>query len=166
MEKARKWQFVVMATLAMCLLAGCATTGYPQFPYSSWGEITGTAAGKDNPGIKLDAYAEVGADWAKLGSGPWSPVFNTFVGLRGTVSGRPSYWWDNKVGPWFGAKLKWTIPMPNNGWGEIALGIRGEFYTYFRPVAGMNYDNDLRCVGFLQWSFGGKLPIGAAASNQ
>lgn len=163
MKQKQKWQFIGVAIMAICLLAGCAT-GYPKFPWSTWGELTGTAVGEDNPGIKLDAYAEQGIDWTKLGNKPWSPVLNTFVGIRGTVSGRPAYWWDNKVGPWFGAKLKWAVPV-SNGWGEIAIGIRGEFYSYFRDARYKPYENDLRCVGFLQWSFGGKLPIGTASSQ-
>src|SRR4030042_5699745 len=155
MEKKKHWQLVAVAMLAIFLLAGCAT-GYPQFPWLTWGEVSKTVAGKDNPGWKGDGYLEQGIDWTKLGNKKYSPVFNTFVGFRFTVSNHPEYWWDNKLGPWFGAKLKWDVQPYPGAWGQIALGIRGEYYTYFGTVRDRPFDNDLRCVAFLQWSFGGK----------
>ncbi|MFA6284922.1 MAG: hypothetical protein WC643_00105 [Parcubacteria group bacterium] len=160
MKKARKWQFVALAFAVMFFLAGSVAIAgetYPQFPWSTWGEVSQTIAGKDNPGFKADGYLEQGIDWTKFGSSSkFSPVLNTFVGFRFTASNHPEYWWDNKLGPWFGAKLKWDVNPYPGAWGQIALGIRGEYYTYFSTVRDRPYSNDLRCVAFLQWSFGGK----------
>jgi len=163
MKKAYKWQ-LVLVILVLTLFAGSALADetYPQFPWSTWGELSKTFHGNDNPGLKVDGYIEQGVDWYKFGGRKWSPVFNTFVGFRFTHSNHPEFWWDNKLGPWFGAKLKWDIEPYPGAWGQIAVGVRGEYYTYVGSVSrDRPYDNDLRGVVFLQWSFGGKLPIGS-----
>lgn len=160
MEKARKWQIVALAFAVMFFLAvSFASAGdtYPQFPWSTWGELSQTITGRDNPGFKADGYLEQGIDWMKIGNSKFSPVLNTFVGFRFTASSQPDFWWDNKFGPWFGAKLKWDVSPYPGAYGEVALGIRGEYYTYVMSSGrDRPYDNDLRCVAFFQWSFGGK----------
>lgn len=149
------WPKAVLLAIILVTFMGCATTKeYPQFPWITWGEVSQTVSGKDNSGLKVDGYLEQGIDWFRIGKK--GPIFNTFAGLRFVASNKSDYWWDNKVGPWFGAKLKLPVTPYKGAWGEVSLGIRGEYYTYFSTARYRPYANDLRCLIFLQWSFGGK----------
>jgi hypothetical protein len=123
------------------------------YPWSTWGEISETMVGHTEKGFKLDGYAEQGVDWFKFGN--TDLTFNTFVGIRGTVSDRAGDFWNNKVGPWVGFKFRQTLNIGEGHWGEIDFGARWEYYRYLRtePVLGSNIDN--RVVLFLQWNLGG-----------
>lgn len=118
------------------------------YPWSSWGEAAYRWQG-DEEGLKLDGYVEQGVDWAKLPKTDW--VLNTFVGARFTFSDQAQDYWNNKVGPWFGVKVKRPLALFKNDWGEVALGVRGEYYEYTSVSRGGN----LGGMVFLQWSFGG-----------
>lgn len=120
------------------------------YPWSTWGELTHTFDAREEKGIKLDAYFEQGIDWLKVGNTDFT--LNTFLGLRGTVSDHSKDYWNNKVGPWVGLKLKHPVTI-TDGWGQFAFGIRWEYYMYTtdsKPVA-----NDSRFLTFIQWGLGG-----------
>ena len=114
------------------------------YPWSSWGEVS-----QGEKDLKLDGYAEQGVDWMRLGKTDW--VLNTFAGLRFTLSDRPEDSWNNKYGPWLGVKLK--HPLNFSEWGELNIGLRVEYYDYFKAEE----SDEFKTAGFLQWSFGGNL---------
>jgi hypothetical protein len=94
-------------------------------------------------------YVEQGVDWVKLGRTDW--VLNNFVGLGLVVSDHKNDFWNNRVRPAIGLKIKHPMKASFNNWGELAIGVRGEYFEYFH-----NSDEDaLRGVAFLQWSIGG-----------
>jgi hypothetical protein len=133
--------FVVMVLL---LTAGNAlafdVVGYP---WSTWGEVSGDLTNsKLKEGFKIDGYIEQGVDWFKVGP----LVIDTFVGLRGTASSQTQDYWNNKVGPWVGAKAKFPLST-----GEIAVGVRYEYYHYMTDA----YGNEGRAVAFVTWGFNG-----------
>ncbi|MCX6765678.1 MAG: hypothetical protein NT136_01820 [Candidatus Moranbacteria bacterium] len=140
--------------LAFLCVAGAAFAETPMgYPWLTWGEGTQTIGNPDTErGFKLDAYFEQGIDWTRIGETDW--IFNTFLGLRGTISDHKSDYWNNKVGPWAGIKLKHPLKVSENSWGDMAIGLRGEYYDYFGGSR-RSVKNDIRVVGFLQWSLGG-----------
>ena len=141
----------VVFVVVTVLLGSTALAGSPiGYPWSSWGELTHTSGGAEE-GLKLDGYAEQGIDWIRLGKSDW--ILNSFVGLRFTASEHQADWWNNKYGPWLGLKLKHPL-LSSPNWGEVSVGVRIEYYDYFtnRPNGP---DDELRTVGFFQWSFGG-----------
>jgi len=124
------------------------TSSFPLgYPFSSWGEIR-YSKGDINEGLVLDCYFEQGADlyrWHRA-------TLNSFVGLRVTQSSEDDDYWNNKIGPWFGVKVKHPFNVFPRAWGEVDLGVRGEYYGYTNSPTN---DNEFRVVLFLQWSFGG-----------
>jgi len=119
------------------------------YPFSSWGEVRYTSSGDIEEGLVLDAYLEQGVDWWQ-----WNKLtFNSFVGLRLVQSSDDSDYWNNKFGPWFGVKVKQPFRIFPKAWGEVSLGVRGEYYHY--TSSAVDDDNDLLVMFFLQWSFGG-----------
>lgn len=141
----------MLAGAALLLWAGVAPAWEPlAYPYLVWGEISKDVAGDRGEGFKLDTRAEQGVD--VLGFGPDNRFRVTpFVGLRVTLSDRSEEPWNNKIGPDFGVKLRYAIPMSPGHWGQLALGIRGEqinFLSGDRPA-------ELRGVVFLSYGFGG-----------
>lgn len=117
------------------------------YPFSSWGELR-WADGDVEEGLVLDSYFEQGVDLWR-----WDDfTFNSFLGLRLTQSSEDIDYWNNKVGPWFGVKVKHPFRIFPRAWGQLSMGVRGEYYNYTSSVVD---DNDLRVVFFLQWSFGG-----------
>ncbi len=142
---------LVAVCLVFLCVAGVASAETPiGYPWLTWGEGTQTIGNPDiEKGFKLDAYVEQGIDWARIGKSDW--IFNTFVGIRGTVSDHSTDYWNNKVGPWIGAKIKHPFKLSENSWGETAIGTRFETYRYFHG----DPKTDNRAVVFLQWSFGG-----------
>jgi hypothetical protein len=149
--------FVVVFTFVFCLAAFGEEPEEPKttfplgYPWSTWGEISETPVGHQETGFKIDGYAEQGVDWFKLGKTEWT--FNTFIGIRGTVSSRKSDYWNNRVGPWAGIKFKEALNIGEGNWGEIDLGVRWEYYHYLGREAPQSDDN--RVVFFFEWSFGG-----------
>jgi len=118
--------------------------GYPWF---TWGELSETWDHIET-GFKFDTYLEQGIDWAKIGNTNW--ILNSFAGIRLVQSDQSNYW-NNKIGPWFGVKVKHDFQLFKDSWGQIAIGVRGEQYTYTRNSPG----SDLRGVVFFQYSAGG-----------
>ena len=116
------------------------------YPYSSWGELS-YGWGDVDEGLLLEGYVEQGVDWVQKNQ--W--IIDTFIGLRFNASSEQGAYWNNKIGPWIGLKVSHPIWSP--GWGNISLGVRGEFYHYNTSSAPNN--NDSRLTAFLQWSFGG-----------
>ncbi|MEK7124050.1 MAG: hypothetical protein AAB851_04120 [Patescibacteria group bacterium] len=140
-------KIILILVMLFCGIAGLAGTASAYeplgYPYSSWGEVGQTFEGLEK-GLKADGYLEQGVDWVKLHN--WT--LNTFAGFRFTFSDQAEQYWNNKYGPWLGLKIK--RPLPIASWGEIAIGARIEYYDYLNP-----HNQELRAVGFLQWSFGG-----------
>ena len=118
------------------------------YPFSSWGEIRLQDSDIEESLIG-DGYFEQGVDWAKL---PFNWTLNTFAGLRFTQSNDSDHWWNNKVGPWFGVKVKHSFTIFPASWGEVALGVRGEYYKYTNSTS---RNTDFVEAAFGQWSFGG-----------
>lgn len=118
--------------------------GYPWF---TWGELSQTWDHTET-GIKFDTYLEQGIDWLKIGNTNW--IFNSFAGVRLVQSDQSDYW-NNKIGPWFGIKFKLDFRFPKLNYGQIAIGARGEHYSYTRNSPG----SDLRGLVFIQYSAGG-----------
>ncbi|MCF7835781.1 MAG: polysaccharide deacetylase family protein [Candidatus Marinimicrobia bacterium] len=116
-------------------------------PFSSWGEVR-WGNGKINEGLVLDSYFEQGADLYRWGNF----TFNSFIGLRVSQSSENRDYWNNKFGPWFGVKIKHPFKLFPRAWGELSLGVRGEYYNYTSSAID---DNEFRAVLFFQWSFGG-----------
>lgn len=141
---------LVLVGLAMLMIPpGLYAADVPLgYPYSSWGEV-GSYFGSDQvKGLRIDGYFEQGVDWTKIPGTNW--VLDTFVGLRFTESGQAADYWDHKLGPWFGLKMKRDFTALGD-WGQVSLGVRGEYYKYTSGP----FNDDLRGVGFVQWSFGG-----------
>lgn len=135
--------------LLVIFIAGSPATAEPLgYPWSTWGELSQTWDDTET-GLKIDGYLEQGVDWFKIGPTDW--VFNTFAGLRFVQSDQNNYW-NNKFGPWFGLKAKHDFKLFPDSWGEVALGLRGEYYNYTKNGGP---GDDLRGVLYLQWSSGG-----------
>lgn len=120
------------------------------YPWSTWGELSHSFDARQEKGLKLDTYVEQGIDWLKIGNSDFT--LNTFLGLRLTASDHKEDYWNNKIGPWVGFKVKHPISI-KDGWGQFSFGLRGEYYSYLtdsKPVS-----NDSRFVVFLQWGLGG-----------
>ncbi len=118
------------------------------YPASTWGEVAGIKGARhsDFDGLRVDGYVEQGVDLTKIGKTDW--VLNTFVGLRfGVNTYHDDY--GNRVGPWFGIKLKRDFQPFGNGYGQIAFGLRAE--SNFHPN---QLGTDLQGVAFFQWSAG------------
>ena len=119
------------------------------YPFSSWGEIRWQDSNIEESLIG-DGYVEQGVDLFKT---PLDWTVTPFVGLRFTQSNDGDHYWNNKIGPWFGVKAKHPLEFFTGSWGEISLGIRGEYYRY--TSGGKDRDDDFATVLFFQWSFGG-----------
>jgi len=137
---------VLMAVPIFSYQARAEIIGYP---WSTWGELSYTPSTDIEKGAKLDMYVEQGIDWAKLGSTDW--VFNNFVGFGLVVSDHNEDYWNNRARPAIGIKIKHPIKTSLNNWGELSIGIRGEYFGYFHQPE----NDDVRGVAFLQWSIGG-----------
>jgi hypothetical protein len=144
----------------LCLCASLLALSLPSlapkaepvgYPYSGYAALSNTWGSEDEDGYKLDGYGEQGIDWVRLGSSRW--LFNTFVGVAGTVSDQKERYWDNKAGPRAGLKLRWEGPAPGSGWSNMAIGVRAENYQYFGD--NQPYDSDTRFVLFLEAAVGG-----------
>jgi len=116
------------------------------YPFSSWGEIRCQDSDIEESLIG-DGYLEQGVDVFESYNWTLTP----FIGLRFTQSNDGDHYWNNKVGPWFGVKAKRPFEFFPGSWGEISIGIRGEYYYY----TSNERDNDFVAAIFLQWSFGG-----------
>ncbi len=122
------------------------------YPFSSWGELR-YGSGDLESGLILDSYFEQGIDWWR-----WNNfTFNTFLGLRLVQSTESQEYWNNKLGPWLGFKIRFPFEIFPSSWGELNLGVRGEYYRYTTSYADQYLDDDqeISAVVFLQWSFGG-----------
>jgi len=146
-------RFLVIMTSCLILLFS-SISAYAEtpigYPWSTWGELSHSFDARQEKGIKLDTYIEQGIDWLKLGNSDFT--LNTFIGLKLTASDQSEDYWNNKIGPWVGFKVKHPISI-KDGWGQFALGLRWEYYSYLtdsKPVG-----NDSRFVVFLQWGMGG-----------
>jgi hypothetical protein len=84
-----------------------------------------------------------------LGGSDW--VLNNFVGFGLVVSDHRDDFWNNRARPAIGMKIKHPVKTSINNWGELAIGIRGEYFGYFHK----SDESALRGVAFLQWSVGG-----------
>lgn len=155
MEKVIRNSALLMVVFFLVLVtqpASAQSEVFPRFPWFTYGSLTDYFSGEDvdtegRDVVKLDGYIEQGVDWFRIGSS--GPIVNTFVGLSGTWSNIEEHWWDNKFGPWFGLKLKMPVK-----YGELALGVRGEYYEYYGNED-QPYDNELKGGVYLQWYFGG-----------
>lgn len=146
MKKCLAVLVVLMAVLIFSYQARAEILGYP---WSTWGELSYSPSNDIEEGAKLDMYVEQGIDWAKLGSTDW--VFNSFVGIGLVISDDNDDFWNNRVRPAIGIKIKHPIKTSLNNWGELAIGIREEYFAYFHE----SNENSLRGVAFLLWSIGG-----------
>lgn len=151
MRKNLVFTIVLTVFIAMFSIATAGAETPIGYPYTSWGEITQTIGNTSiDKGFKLDGYVEQGIDWVKLGDF----TVNTFGGLRGTVSNHGDEYWNNKIGPWIGAKVTTSMkPFASQSWASMALGIRFEYYDYYDRPSPVSHDS--RGVVFLQWGLGG-----------
>ena len=137
---------IIMAAVCTVLLtAGIASADVIGLPWSTWGGVSYSPDSNVDKGAILDTYAEQGVDWLKLWQSGW--ILNSFAGLELSASDHASEYWNNKVRPTVGIKIKHTFEQG----AEIDLGIRGDYVEYFNHPAGDN----LRAVAFVQWSAGG-----------
>ena len=137
---------VLIAILIFNYRANAEVLGYP---WGTWGEISYSPSCDIEKGVKLDAYVEQGIDWTKLGSSDW--ILNNFIGFGLVVSDHKSDFWNNRARPVIGLKIKHPVKTSLNNWGELAIGIRGEYFGYFNK----SDQNDVRGVAFLLWSISG-----------
>jgi len=151
MKKCLTVLVVLMAVLIFSYQARAEILGYP---WSTWGELSYSPSNDVEQGVKLDMYVEQGIDWTKIGNTDW--VFNNFAGVGLTASDHASDFWNNKVRPTLGLKFKHPVKTSLNNWGEIDIGIRGEYYGYFdnKEFDSLNRSG-WRAVAFFQWSIGG-----------
>jgi hypothetical protein len=120
------------------------------YPWSTWGVLSHSLDAKTEKGLKLDTYLEQGIDWLKIGNSDF--VLNTYLGLGITLSDHSQDYWNNKIGPRVGVKIKHPISI-KDGWGQFAFGAQWEYYSYTTDSKPVN--NDSRFVVFLQWGMGG-----------
>ncbi|MBP9749513.1 MAG: hypothetical protein KBD21_02185 [Candidatus Pacebacteria bacterium] len=139
----------MVAAVSVLLGNAAQAADFPMgYPYLSWGELSYAESSQGvEEGLKLDGYFEQGVDLFPLGT--WR--LNAFAALRGTVSESSDDYWNNKVGPWVGLKLKYDGTAPGSGWSNLAVGVRMEHYTYFDSVV----PDDTRFLLFAQWGLGG-----------
>ena len=143
---------IVQILVAVVLTAWCTASAFAfeplGYPWSTWGEIAATPHANYD-GIRADGYIEQGVDWTAFDVASTRWVFNSFLGLRFATNSYNDYW-GNKVGPWFGLKLKHDFQPFGTGWGQIAIGVRGEVNNR------LNYlGTETVGLGFVQWSLGG-----------
>jgi len=146
-----KSKAIIISCLFLLIFSSVSFAETPiGYPWSTWGELSHSFDARQEKGLKLDTYLEQGIDWLKVGNSDFT--LNTFLGLRLTASDHAQDYWNNKVGPWVGLKLKHPVSI-KDGWGQFAFGARWEYYVYTtdaKPVG-----NDSRFVVFLQWGLGG-----------
>jgi hypothetical protein len=149
-EVSMKKVAIVLAVLtAVVIFPYQARADILGYPWSTWGELAFSPSNDIEKGVKLDMYAEQGIDWATLGGSDW--VLNNFVGFGLVVSDHRDDFWNNRARPAIGMKIKHPVKTSINNWGELAIGIRGEYFGYFHK----SDESALRGVAFLQWSVGG-----------
>ena len=140
---------VLVVLMAVSIFSYEARAEILGYPWSTWGELSYSPSNDIERGAILDMYVEQGIDWTKLGSTDW--VLNNFVGFGLAISDHKDDFWNNRVRPVIGIKIKHPIETSLNNWGELAIGIRGEYFGYFHE----SNENAVRGVAFLQWSMGG-----------
>lgn len=140
---------VLVILVAVSIFSNQARAEILGYPWSTWGELSYSPSNDIEKGAKLDMYVEQGIDWTKLGSTDW--VLNNFVGFGLAISDHKDDFWNNRARPVIGIKIKHPIETSLNNWGELAIGIRGEYFGYFHE----SNENAVRGVAFLQWSIGG-----------
>lgn len=142
-------RIILLTFLIVVATAAVSSAEVIGFPWSTWGELSYASGGNVDKGVIFDMYGEQGVDWLKLGASEW--VLNTFAGIQLSASDHQSEFWNNKAKPSLGVKVKRTIESDLIGWGDVALGVRGEYMEYFHNSA----NDSWRAVGYVQWSAGG-----------
>lgn len=120
------------------------------YPWITWGTLSHAFDARAEKGLKLDTYLEQGVDWLKVGNSAF--VLNTYLGLSLTASDHSQDYWNNKIGPRVGVKLKHPISI-KDGWGQFAFGAQWEYNVYTTDSKPVN--NDSRFIVFLNWGMGG-----------
>ena len=145
----KKFAIVLVVLTGVLIFTYQARADILGYPWSTWGELSFSPSNDIERGVKLDMYVEQGIDWAKLASSDW--VLNNFIGFGLVVSDHSGEFWNNRARPAIGMKIKHPLKTSINNWGELAIGIRGEYFGYFHEPD----ESALRGVAFLQWSVGG-----------
>ncbi len=145
----KKYLAAIFTVICVCFAARQSGAEILGYPWATWGELSYSTSNDIEKGVKLDLYVEQGIDWTRLGGTQW--IVNNFVGLGLVVSDHREDFWNNRIRPAVGLKLKHPVHMSVNDWGELAIGIRGEYFGYFHE----SDKSTLRGVAFFQWSFGG-----------
>jgi hypothetical protein len=117
-----------------------------EFPFSSWGQLSYTDGELEN-GVECSGYFEQGIDWAKYKVFS----FNTFVGIKPSISDNVEYYWKNKTSHSIGLKIKQNLNFGKKFWGGVDYGFKYECNNY--------YSNDKKFIdgtnSFLNFGFGG-----------
>lgn len=145
----KRYLAVLIVLMTVSIFSYQARAEILGYPWSTWGELSYTPTNDIEKGAKLDMYVEQGMDWTKLGSTNW--VLNNFVGFGLVISDHQDDFWNNRAEPSIGIKIKHPTKTSLNNWGELAIGIRGEYLAYFHE----SNENSVRGVAFLLWSIGG-----------
>ena len=142
---------LVVLSLMSVMITADAFAGEVTFPWQTYGEAT-LANGAER-GVKLDGFFEQGIETG-LGDGKWK--INTFVQPHFTLSNNQDQWWNNKVSMHVGVKVLRDVNLGSKAdWGKLSLGIRGEFNHFLDGRSGADGRDEMRAVGFVQWSIGG-----------
>ncbi len=120
------------------------------YPWITYGSLSYAFDARAEKGLKLDTYLEQGVDWLKVGNSDF--ILNTYLGLNITASEHSEDYWNNKIGPRLGVKLKHPISI-KDGWGQFAFGVQWEYNSYFGDSK--PFSNDSRFVAYFQWGLGG-----------
>ena len=142
-----------LMSVAVCvgMLVVSTASAEVTFPWQTYGEAT-VMDGVEK-GVKLDGWFEQGIETG-LGSGKWK--INTFVQPHLTLSNNQDQWWNNKASVYVGVKLLRDIDLGSKAdWGKLSFGVRGEFNRSLDGKSGADGRDEMRAVGFVQWSIGG-----------
>lgn len=136
--------FVLCGILLLLVVNGVAAWEPVGYPYLVWSEMSRGHI----EGLKFEGAAEQGVDWFQVMN--TRLVLNTFGAFRWTLSDRPDDFWNRKLTPVLGVKLKWNIPVHGHHWNQAAVGARTEYVHYL----GSGRDTT-QVLFFLQIGFGG-----------
>jgi len=120
------------------------------YPFSSWGELSYIWDDIENyqNGWLLDYYVEQGIDWFKF----YGFTFNTFAGIEIAESDDSIAYWNNRITPTVGIKIKRPIRLFESIYAELNIGARGEYDIYLSSQGPKDMTS---VVVYLQWSFDG-----------
>ncbi|MBW1812388.1 MAG: hypothetical protein JRJ39_01585 [Deltaproteobacteria bacterium] len=130
------------------MLKSTGTNPFPLgYPFLSWGELSYTWNDIET-GWLIECYIEQGIDWFKF----YDFTFNTFSGLVIAQSDDKPEYWNNKVSPRLGIKIKRPISFFEGPWAELTLGVHGEYDAY---TSSQSPKDVFRLEAYVQWAFSG-----------